>query len=71
MQVDILSLINDEFGTEYELEDGWEQILDSSTLPPGEAAGGGTGATGEETANLLVRGADLPSEDDEDSDFEG
>ncbi|RMZ55072.1 hypothetical protein APUTEX25_005698, partial [Auxenochlorella protothecoides] len=71
-KVDILSLINDEFDTEYGLEDGWQQILEPGSLPASDGAEEGEAvAVGEGGAGLLVGGADLPSEDEEDSDFEG
>lgn len=63
-KVDMLSLINDEFDTEYDLEDGWEMLL------PAEA-GGPAGPAGDAAAGAPngLLGADLPSEDEEDSDF--
>ena len=40
-QCDMVDLINDEFGTEYELETPWETILDPATIPKSPNAAGG------------------------------
>ncbi len=40
LQCDMVDLINDEFGTEYELETPWQQILAPGTLPKSPNTGG-------------------------------
>lgn len=43
--MDMLDLINDEFGTEYEDDTPWQQILEPGTLPRSpQQAGGPVGA---------------------------
>jgi hypothetical protein len=75
----MIDVINDEFGTEYEYEDPWERVLAPGTLPtsPPPPQGGGEGPGSPRAAPLdlgrldgLLAGADLPSEDEEDEDYE-
>lgn len=69
--------INDEFGTEYEYDAPWQQILAPGTLPasPHGAELGPNGSPRAAPVDLgrlegFLAGADLPSEDEEDEDYE-
>lgn len=74
-KIDLIDLINEEFGTEYEYNVPWHQILVADTLPPSpRLAANQGGVTIPQTIDLgrlegLLEGADLPSEDDEDEDY--
>lgn len=74
-QVDMLSLINDEFGTDCDLEDPWENVLTPTDLQDlGFASASSesvqpTMSVSAATSLSFVSGADLPSEDEEDSDY--
>jgi hypothetical protein len=70
--------INDEFGTEYEYEATWEEVLAPGTLPISPPGVGGVGGdpTSPRAAPVdlnrlegLFAGADLPSDDEEDEDY--
>jgi hypothetical protein len=74
--------INDEFGTEYEYDAPWEEVLAPGTLPisPQGVGGIGGGIGGDPTSPRaapvdlgrlegLLAGADLPSDDEEDEDY--
>jgi len=74
--------INDEFGTDYEYEAPWEEVLAPGTLPispqgvEGVGGRGGGDPTSPRAAPVdlgrldgLLAGADLPSDDEEDEDY--
>lgn len=62
----MLSLINDEFGTDYDAADAWEEILTPEDLL---ARGVVDDEEAPAVSSSLVGGPDLPSEDEEDSDY--
>eukprot|EP00884_Botryococcus_braunii_P010779 jgi/Botrbrau1/19702/Bobra.0003s0063.1 len=72
-KVDILNVLNEEFGTEYELSTPWHQVLAHNveraaegepTVAQAPAGGPGSGIYAD-----LLHGHDLPESDPEDSDF--
>jgi len=83
LQIDMIDDINDEFGTEYEYDAPWEEVLAPGTLPispQGVQGGVGGGDVGDPTSPRaapvdlgrlegLLAGADLPSDDEEDEDY--
>lgn len=70
MQDDILTIIDDEFEREYELDTPWHQVLAEAVLYPADAAAGaGSGAAHGAAERATLLNADLSS-GNEDSDFE-
>ncbi|KAL4521386.1 hypothetical protein Ndes2437B_g08023 [Nannochloris sp. 'desiccata'] len=83
-KIDMIDDINDEFGTEYEYDAPWEEVLAPGTFPispQGVEGGGGCGGGGGDPTSPraapvdlgrlegLLAGADLPSDDEEDEDY--
>jgi hypothetical protein len=73
-KIDLIDSINEEFGTEYEYNVPWDQILVSDTLPPSPRLAADQGLVNHQTIDLgrlegLLEGADLPSEDEDDEDY--
>lgn len=79
----MIDIINDEFGTEYEYEEPWDKILAPGTIPvsPGavDMAAGGAGGVPMSPRGApvdldrlegLLAGADLPSDDEDDEDYD-
>jgi hypothetical protein len=71
--VDILDLLNEAFGTNYELSTPWHQVLAHEAGPlaleePTAAPSAGPG-TGSGIYADLLHGQELPESDPEDSDF--
>lgn len=75
-KIDMIDIINDEFGTEYEYDTPWEQVLAPGTLPVSpNAADLGVSSPRHAPVDLgrlegMLAGADLPSEDEEDEDYQ-
>jgi hypothetical protein len=69
--------INDEFGTDYEYDAPWQEVLAPGTLPVSPPGAGGAGDPMSPRAapvdlnrlDSLFAGADLPSDDEEDEDY--
>ena len=81
-KVDMIDLINDEFGTDYDVETPWQDIFAPGTLyadasPHQQTANGHSVQHDGPPVNLgrldalLLEGADLPSEDEDDEDYKG
>jgi hypothetical protein len=73
-KIDLIDSINEEFGTEYEYNVPWDQILASGTLPASPRLAADQGLLNPQTIDLgrlegLLEGADLPSEDEDDEDY--
>ena len=77
-QIDMIDDINDEFGTDYEYETPWEEVLAPGTLPISPQNAGGINGDPTSPRGVpvdldrlegLLAGADLPSDDEEDEDY--
>jgi hypothetical protein len=76
-KIDMIDELNDEFGTEYEYDDGWEQILSPETLPTDHdlydfrtSAECENGTRSGRSSKSWLDAVELPSDgDDSDEDF--
>lgn len=70
-QVDILNVLNEEFGTDYELATPWHEVLahQLGPLDEAEAQPAGTAGPGSGVIADLLHGQEWPESDPEDSDF--
>jgi len=74
-QIDMLDIINDEFGTDYDYDTPWDQVLAPGTIPLSPTTADAEGLPQSAPVDLtrlesMLAGADLPSEDDEDEDYQ-